>query len=224
MAYTPTTWLEQMPSAQKLTALDNLEAMYSGALDYIDAITHGERYYTDSQASSKYFSQATDGSGSGLICATLDGYSAQQIIDAGAPSGCITLWSGTIESIPTGWYLCNGSNGTPNLRDRFVVSAGNNYARGSFGGSVNATPSGTVTIGTHALTVDEIPPHTHQYYDYYRLSSGGAGSYYIAPSFDVLSTTIAGTSTAHGHIGSMFTGAAGSILPSYYALCFIMRS
>jgi len=38
-------------------------------------------------------------------------------------SGGIIMWSGTIASIPAGYYLCNGSNGTPDLRDRFVVGA-----------------------------------------------------------------------------------------------------
>jgi len=48
------------------------------------------------------------------------------------PSGSIILWSGSIGSIPSGYYLCNGSNGTPNLQDTFIVGAGNSY-------SVNAT-------------------------------------------------------------------------------------
>jgi hypothetical protein len=39
------------------------------------------------------------------------------------PAGVITLWSGAIADIPSGWYLCNGSNGTPDLRDKFVVGA-----------------------------------------------------------------------------------------------------
>ena len=41
------------------------------------------------------------------------------------PSGGIILWSGAANAIPTGWYLCNGSNGTPDLRGRFVVGYSN---------------------------------------------------------------------------------------------------
>ena len=51
------------------------------------------------------------------------------------PSGIISLWSGTIATIPTGWYLCNGSNGTPDLRGQFLVGAGGSYAVGAQGGN-----------------------------------------------------------------------------------------
>src|SRR5262245_14075787 len=39
------------------------------------------------------------------------------------PSGVIVMWSGTIATIPSGWFLCDGTNGTPDLRDKFVVGA-----------------------------------------------------------------------------------------------------
>lgn len=44
-----------------------------------------------------------------------------------SPSGVICMWSGATTAIPTGWALCNGSNGTPDLRDKFVVGAGSTY-------------------------------------------------------------------------------------------------
>jgi hypothetical protein len=47
------------------------------------------------------------------------------------PSGCIIIWSGAITSLPSGYVLCNGSNGTPDLRDKFVVGAGNSYVVGA---------------------------------------------------------------------------------------------
>lgn len=66
-------------------------------------------------------------------------------------TGCgIILFSGSIANIPSGWYLCNGSNGTPDLRDRFVVGAGNSYAVGATGGEA-----------THTLSNAELPAHTH---------------------------------------------------------------
>ncbi len=58
------------------------------------------------------------------------------------PAGGIIMWSGSIGAIPTGYVICNGSNGTPDLRDRFVVGAGNTYSVGNNGGFVN---SGVVT-------------------------------------------------------------------------------
>jgi hypothetical protein len=66
------------------------------------------------------------------------------------PAGVILMWSGSIASIPSGWLLCNGSSGTPDLRDRFVVGAGSTYAVAATGGAA------TVTLGTTNL-----PSHTH---------------------------------------------------------------
>jgi hypothetical protein len=53
------------------------------------------------------------------------------------PVGGIILWSGSIASIPTGWALCNGSNGTPNLMDKFIIGAGNSYNVGNTAAVIN---------------------------------------------------------------------------------------
>ena len=53
------------------------------------------------------------------------------------PSGVVVLWSGAIANIPTGWALCDGTNGTPNLRNQFVVGAGGAYSPGDNGGSTH---------------------------------------------------------------------------------------
>lgn len=66
------------------------------------------------------------------------------------PSGVILMWSGSIATIPSGWLLCNGTNGTPDLRDRFIVGAGSTYAVGATGGAA-----------TFTLSVDQLPSHTH---------------------------------------------------------------
>ena len=63
------------------------------------------------------------------------------------PVGCILMWSGSIGSIPSGYVICDGTNGTPNLRDRFVVGAGTSYSVGNNGGFAS---SGVVTsVGTN---------------------------------------------------------------------------
>jgi hypothetical protein len=62
------------------------------------------------------------------------------------PAGAIIMWSGSIGSIPAGYYICDGNNGTPDLRDRFVVGAGNTYAVGNTGGF---TSSVTSSVGTN---------------------------------------------------------------------------
>ena len=56
----------------------------------------------------------------------------------GVPVGGIIMWSGATNNIPSGWALCDGNNGTPNLQDKFIVGAGSSYAVAATGGSANA--------------------------------------------------------------------------------------
>ena len=67
------------------------------------------------------------------------------------PSGGIIMWSGQTSSIPTGWYLCDGNNGTPNLTDKFVMGAGTS----------NETTTGGANSRT--LAVANMPSHTHSF-------------------------------------------------------------
>ena len=60
--------------------------------------------------------------------------------DSGIPSGCILLWSGSVSNIPSGWYLCNGQNSTPDLRNRFVIGA-----HSDSGGEAKTTVTGSAT-------------------------------------------------------------------------------
>ena len=89
-------------------------------------------------------------------------------VQAAIPSGIILMWSGSIASIPGGWALCNGSNGTPDLRDRFVVGAGSTYAVGATGGANTVTldatmiPSHTHTVTTTGSTSSE-NAHSHTF-------------------------------------------------------------
>jgi len=66
----------------------------------------------------------------------------------GPPVGSIMMWTGT--TAPRGWVLCDGTNGTPDLRGKFILSVGSGRVLGDMGGSE-----------THTLTVNEIPSHTH---------------------------------------------------------------
>jgi len=68
----------------------------------------------------------------------------------GIPQGGIIMWSGSVSNIPAGWALCNGANGTPDLRNRFVVGAGGSYSVGSTGGADSVT-----------LSTSQMPSHTH---------------------------------------------------------------
>jgi hypothetical protein len=74
-------------------------------------------------------------------------------LDTAMPSGGIILWSGAVAAIPSGWYLCNGANGTPDLRDRFVVGAGSTYAVGDSGGATTHTHTYSGTTSTYTADV-----------------------------------------------------------------------
>jgi hypothetical protein len=76
---------------------------------------------------------------------------------AAMPAGFIGLWSGAATAIPGGWLICDGTNGTPDLRDRFIVGAGLDYGVGATGGSVGQS----ITVNGHALAWSEMPAHNH---------------------------------------------------------------
>ena len=141
------------------------------------------------------------------------------------PSGGIIIWSGSSGSIPSGWYLCNGANGTPDLRNRFVVGAGSTYAVGATGGSADAI------VVSHTHTISD-PGHNHNI-DY--LSQVSSPTSYVNR---VVRGTASGTSSASGSaslvgmssattgisISSTGDSATNANLPPYYALCYIMKS
>jgi hypothetical protein len=137
------------------------------------------------------------------------------------PSGTIVLWSGSVASIPTGWVLCNGSNGTPDLRNRFVVGAGSTYAVAATGGSADAI----VVSHNHTATSNVTDPgHTHSGNVGSTTFSPGGGGGLISP-YDNTSigtaTTGISVSTTVASTGSSGTNAN---LPPYYALAYIMKT
>lgn len=84
------------------------------------------------------------------------------------PRGIITMWSGATNAVPSGWALCDGNNGTPNLKDRFIVGAGQSYGVGNTGGNITQTPSvwtnaaGTgIQVAGTAINESQMPWHTH---------------------------------------------------------------
>ena len=104
-------------------------------------------------------------------------------IDRFYPPGMISIWSGDIGTIPVGWILCDGANGTPDFRDKFVMGAGSHtdggdncvgatggVAEGILTGQSLITSSVEVQSGNlkalgHALTIAEIPNHDHELLD-----------------------------------------------------------
>lgn len=84
---------------------------------------------------------------------------ALESASSGVPTGCIVMWSGTLASVPSGWALCDGQNGTPDLRDRFIKGWAAGVDPGGTGGSATHTPAGTVSQPT--FTGSALGTHTH---------------------------------------------------------------
>lgn len=162
------------------------------------------------------------------------GASGQVLVSSGGSStptwannfvaGMIMLWSGSSATIPSGWVLCDGSNSTPDLRNRFVVGATSTYAVGATGGSADAI----VVSHTHTATSTVTDPgHLHSI-------SGARGGTPNggAPYLQAAENAGGGTNTNSATTGitvattNSTTGSSGTNanLPPYYALCYIMKS
>ena len=138
------------------------------------------------------------------------------VLTNGVPVGAILMWSGSVASIPSGFALCNGSNGTPDLRNRFVVGAGDTYAVDATGGSADAV------VVSHTHTVTD-PGHAHT-------GPMGGGSGAAKPDYDPAdgNATYASYTTNSATTGISIASAGESgtnaNLPPYYALAYIMKT
>ena len=156
-------------------------------------------------------------------------------VAASFPSGGIIMWSGSVASIPSGWVLCNGSNSTPDLRNRFIVGAGSTYAVDATGGSVDAIVVSHTHTATSTSTVTD-PGHFHDMgavRDTGPYGNSTVASAYMEDWTSARTTTLSGntstkttgitvaTSTTNASTGSSGTNAN---LPPYYALAYIMKT
>ena len=126
--------------------------------------------------------------------------------ERGIPAGSVIMWSGSEEDIPSGWALCDGQAGRPDLRDRFVLGAGTAHPVGETGGEED-----------HVLTEDEMPEHVHNAGTLLSSSIGG-GWYAFAAStstsakkFFQQSSSQKGASQPHNN------------MPPYYVMCYIIK-
>ncbi len=141
-------------------------------------------------------------------------------------TGMIILWSGAEVDIPTGFTLCNGQNNTPDLRDRFVVGAGNNYNVDATGGSADATlVSHQHSAGSYSAVSNGGHTHTYNFRsgteradndEDHQRNSGS--QQYNTGSSGAHTHTISGSSSTEG------SSATNANLPPYYALCYIMKT
>lgn len=144
------------------------------------------------------------------------------------PAGGIIMWSGAATAIPQGWALCDGTNSTPDLRDRFIVGAGNTYAVDATGGETSV-----------ALTEDQMPihdhgasqlPHNHANGSYDRLlkynGSGtetGVDTGHMGSEPNLQYSAVIQEETPAIIVGESGGDQAHENRPPYYALCFIMK-
>ena len=131
---------------------------------------------------------------------------------SGIPAGLIAMWSGATSAIPSGWELCDGNNGTPDLRNRFVVGANTSTGDTTYPGlSVGASggqKDAIVPNHTHPTSIDggHVIPATAQT----TFSYGGAGTY--------SSTIFSMSNPSNGE------SETNKNLPPYYALAYIMKT
>lgn len=105
----------------------------------------------------------------------------------------IIMWDTDTAPIPSGWYLCDGNNGTPDLTDRFILGAGDTFANGDQGGS---------TSHDHTFTGDG---HIH--------GSGGSPVCEFGTDVQTRQASEPAVGTTDLKFGRN----------PYYTLCFIMR-
>ena len=151
----------------------------------------------------------------------------QTAVGTTIPTGMISLWYGSIGSVPAGWYLCDGSNGTPDLRDRFIVGAGSTYSVNATGGSADASVVAHTHTATSASTVTD-PGHLHTWGAVPSNTTGSNSRSYREGGADGNQNT--STATTGITVATSTTvnsaGVAGTNLnlPPYYALAYVMKA
>ena len=151
----------------------------------------------------------------------------------------IILWS-DCTNIPTGWTLCDGSSGTPDLSGKFIIGAGNGFDENTTGGNMNhnhlISTSGTVM--SHTLTENEMPYHSHradtEFKYFVRIRADGCGTErgtdcdFGTTQFDlqyVGEELYKGGNQGHTHGLSVASSSdLQSNLPPYHVLCYIMKT
>jgi hypothetical protein len=149
------------------------------------------------------------------------------VVPIGIPDGGIIMWSGSIATIPASFRLCDGTNGTPDLRERFIVGASSLYTPGITGGSANAVVVAHTHTGTVSGSTDSAGEHGHTYGRASGIYSNGFAFQDQSLNGTGYTTNTAGTHshTLNGSIVVASSGESGTNknLPPFYALAFIMK-
>ena len=138
-------------------------------------------------------------------------------------SGMIIIWSGSTANIPTGFVLCDGQNSTPDLRNRFVVGAGNNYNPGDTGGADSVTLT-EAQMPQHNHGIND-PGHKHTTDDYVgRSGYAEPRNFGVGTDGNANSSGDTNTKTTGITIQNAGSGNSHENRPPYYALCYIMKT
>lgn len=127
------------------------------------------------------------------------------------PIGGIIMWSG--QTAPNGWALCDGQNGTPDLRGRFVLGSGQGA------GLTARTIDQTGGEETHILSSNEMPSHHH--YTTFAHNGWPDGSSDREDNYYIMDKSRG--SDKNYNTSDTGGGAAHNNMPPYYVLAFIMR-
>jgi len=161
-------------------------------LSNIGSSDHHSRY-SDSEASNAAPVQSVNGS-------------TGDVTVEGVPSGVIAMWGGSVSNVPNGWTLCDGTDDTPDLRDRFVVGAGNQYSVDDTGGENSVQ-----------LSRSELPSHNHGYTKPKNIQKGNDT---IPPEFDA---EVSANITSQANTSSVGSNRSHENRPPYYALAYIQK-
>lgn len=210
-------------------AFNHLESQWDEAKDDADEHTHDDEHYTKTESNLKFFSTTYYDE---FDADTLDGSHFSDIITTGLPQYAIIMWSGDSDTIPAGWYICNGQvvseKTLPDLREHFIVGAGGTYSVGDTGGNTSTSVTASFTVLSHTITADEMPLHTHPWTDntntygicYFPSWKSGPVNNSTSAS---RTTSDAGSGMGHTHTGNSITFDDISYEPYYYSLYYIMK-
>lgn len=170
-----------------------------------DANISGSANISDSKLAAITTAGKVSGASLTSLASTPSGAGVLPVANGGIPSGVIMMWSGTISTIPTGFFLCNGSNSTPDLRNLFIVGAD-----ADAGGIAKSTITGSA-LQSHATGI--VGNHVHA------VTGGKSGNVVDGPIlFDATATDATPRNT------NTNTGGNTNNISPFYALAFIMKS
>ena len=163
--------------------------------------------------------------------------------------GMIVMWSGSLDKVPTGWALCDGQNGTPDLSGKFIIGFNTKEIKDEWGNLLQKPTKIGDTGGSAGqyLKKDQIPGHTHTLNSYmptgnpdnaYRLGGENNWGHLVNMCIQdktnkkglgncgIVKNDLRYPMTSLGDVGggdALQNPNPFSILPPYYALAYIIK-